>query len=36
MEIVGPPMQDALQAVLRGRDSPEEAAAAAVQSLGGQ
>jgi ABC-type glycerol-3-phosphate transport system substrate-binding protein len=36
MEIVGPPMQDALRAVLRGRDSPEEAAAAAAQSLGGQ
>jgi ABC-type glycerol-3-phosphate transport system substrate-binding protein len=36
LEVVGPAMQDALEAVLRGRDSPEEAAAAAVQSLGGQ
>jgi ABC-type glycerol-3-phosphate transport system substrate-binding protein len=35
-EVVGPPMQDALRAVLRGRDSPEEAAATAVQSLAEQ
>jgi hypothetical protein len=34
MEVVGPLMQDALRAVLRGRDTPEEAAADAIESLG--
>jgi ABC-type glycerol-3-phosphate transport system substrate-binding protein len=33
MEVVGPAMQDALIAVLRGQNTPEEAVAAAVESL---
>jgi ABC-type glycerol-3-phosphate transport system substrate-binding protein len=34
MEVVGPAMQEALRAVLRGRATPEDAAASAVASLG--
>jgi len=34
MAAVGPAMQEALEAVLRGRATPEEAAAAAVEALG--
>ncbi|MEE8389906.1 MAG: hypothetical protein V3S14_03795 [Anaerolineae bacterium] len=34
MQVVGPVMQDALQAVLQGWDTPEEAAASAVKDLG--
>ncbi len=34
MEVVGPVMQDALKAVLRGWDTPEEAAAIAIENLG--
>ena len=34
MEIVGPVMQEALKAVLRGWDTPKEAAASAIESLG--
>lgn len=33
MEAVGPPMQEALEAVLNGRATPEEAAASAVRAL---
>jgi maltose-binding protein MalE len=33
MEVVGLAMQDAVKAVLQGRDTPEEAAASAVESL---
>ena len=33
LEIVGPAMQEALEAVLRGWDTPEEATAAAIKSL---
>jgi len=35
MATIGPALQDALEAVLKGRATPEEAAAAAVKSLGG-
>ncbi len=33
MQVVGPVMQDALRAVLRGRNTPEEAATSAIESL---